>query len=426
MLIRFRVSNFRSLKEEQELVLTVGSGKEEKTDAIIPTKEALGVDLLRSAVIYGANASGKTNVIRAMRFMQDAVLESQRQWQPGRPIPRQPFLLDILSKTETSLFEVDLLLSGIRYTYGFEIDSMQVVGEWLYAYPRKKPQMWFTRHIDNNEPVFQFGKYLTGRNHSIAKLTRDNSLFLSAAAQNNHELLAGVYNWFSTSLKIVTGGDRSSLQREMLSLCVNEGYKNLAVELLKMADLGIVDMDIKEEPFADKWSRTQRGYVPDKSDRETMISSAFFTHAADNPEGSVSFPLEEESSGTQALFGLLGPLTSALGLGQTLLVDELETSLHPNMALWVVQLVNSGKVNLRNGQLIFNTHDSNLLDAKMFRRDQVWFVEKDAEGSSHLYPLWKYKPRKDENLGSGYLVGRYGAIPFLTRPEGLFEEKDDE
>lgn len=425
MLIRFRLSNFRSFKDEQELTLVAGTSNE-NPDVSIPTESSIGGNLLRCVAIYGANASGKTNVIRALGFMREAVLSSQRQWEPGGSIPRQPFLLDDESHTEASLFEVDLLIDDIRYQYGFELDSDIVISEWLFAYPEKRRQIWFTRsYKEGNSKTFQFGKFMSGRNQTIAKLTRDNSLFLSVAAQNNHEQALPIYQWFS-ALAVVTPEDHFSLQRQMMRYCNDEYIKKLAIDLLKRADLGIVDMDIIEEPFIEQFRRKNNAEVPPERIASILVSNAVFSHRASNATGKFDLFFDDESSGTQALFGLLGPLLLAMSTGKTLLIDELESSLHPSLALWIVGLINDASFNQLGGQVVFNTHDTNLLNSKILRRDQIWFVEKDQMGCSHLYPLWKYKPRKDESLSSGYLLGRYGAIPYLSRIDGFPETQDEE
>ena len=191
VLIRFRARNFRSLKEEQELSLVASSLKD--SPEAVTQVEGLDLGLVRVAAIYGANASGKSNVIKALAYMSSAVQNSQRQWAPEGPIPREPFLLDPQSKLDPSSFEVDLLLDGVRFHYGFTLNDREILEEWLDAYPVGKRQMWFKR----KEKAFTFGKKLVGDNDAIERLTRPNSLFLSAAAQNNHEGLLPLYRWFA-------------------------------------------------------------------------------------------------------------------------------------------------------------------------------------------------------------------------------------
>jgi hypothetical protein len=431
MLIRFRVQNHRSIRDQQELSL-VASSLKDMPEGLIETP---GFDhgLLRVAALYGANASGKTNVLKAIAYMSRAVNSSQRNWKPGGPIPRDPFLLDEESRTGPSTFEVDVLVEGVRYEYGFSLNSERILEEWLYAYPSGKRQTWFTR-VGAPERNFKFGKNLPGDNRAIEALTRDNSLFLSAAAQNNHAALLPIYNWFSTSFSFVTG-DRGPLQFDTAAMCVDEGHRRAVMQLLTAADLGVVGLDVRE---VDVFDTTE---VPEGAKKfMEAVKAAFATlpdmhftgkthkiclrHKSQIEEG-VQFSTENESDGTVAFFGLLGPVVRALEAGGTVCIDELDASLHPLLAIEVVRLFNNPKRNPRGAQLIFTTHDTNLLDSSLLRRDQIWFTEKDSAGSTHLYPLSDFKPRKNENLGRGYLQGRYGAVPFVGSTDILKSQEHD-
>ncbi len=390
MLIRFRVSNFRSLRDEQELSM-VAAFKDGRKD-LVPV-ETMGVDLLRVAGIYGANAAGKSNVLDALRFMRSAVRESHREWPPEGPIPRQPFLFDDEVRSQPSFFEADLWIDETFYTYGFSLDDREIREEWLYASPHGRRQIWFER---DGKAQLKFGKNLKGNNRALQSLTRSNSLFLSVAAQNNHQALFPIYSWFAERLRFARHENRSRQLNCSLGLLGSSGRSGI-VELLRRADLGIDDVRI----------------VPNPND-STQPNLELFHQSKG---GSVALPLESESHGTWMLFSLAGPILDAMENRALLCIDELDASLHPYLAREVVRLFQDPERNPNNAQLIFNTHDTtllgNLFDQPGLRRDQIWFVEKDQEGATHLYPLTDFKPRKLENVERGYIQGRYGAIPFI-------------
>jgi hypothetical protein len=430
VLIRFRVRNFRSLKEEQELSLVASSLKE--TPEAVTRVEALNLGLLRAAAIYGANASGKTNVVKAFEYMSSAVCNSQRRWSPEGPIPREPFLLDPKSKDDSSSFEVDVVLDGVRLHYGFMLNDREILGEWLDAYPRGRRQIWFRREAK----TFSFGKNLTGDNRAVQIVTRPNSLFLSAAAQNNHEALLPLYRWFADRLTYVPGERwaRSFLHWKTAEMCQSEGFRHALQHVLRAADLGVMGVDVRLE---DAFSLPPGGIdspvralmekvmgqlrelaaqvgVEDRTraalwDKRPVLALIHKGSAGDG----VALGEGDESAGTLAFFGLLGPVLCATRSGGTVCVDELDASMHPLLALELVRIFNDPKRNPHGAQVVFTTHDTNILAQAPLRRDQIWFTEKDTVGATHLYPLTDFKPRNNENLERGYLQGRYGAVPFI-------------
>jgi uncharacterized protein len=403
MLIRFRVGNFRSLRDEQELSM-VASLREGRLDLI--RSEGLDLDLVRAAAIYGANAAGKSNVLSALRFMRSAVKDSHRLWRPEGPIPREPFLLDDSSRGSASLFEVDLLLDGVRYQYGFKLDAERILEEWLYSYPKKRRQLLLSRDSSAPEP-FLFGKHLKGNHRLVQALARENSLFLSVAAANNHQMLLPLYRWFADGLHVSSAEDRTADLSVTLAMLSPEPERRAAVvDLLELADLGIADLELREE-------RREGMFLFEAAAVPRALEIKHRTGS-----GLVSLPLQKESRGTQAWISLTGTILWALERGALLLLDELDASLHPRLALEVIRIFQDPARNPRNAQLLFTTHDTtllgNLLGEPSLHRDQVWFIEKNQDGASHLYPLTDFKPRKFENLERGYLQGRYGAIPFIT------------
>jgi AAA15 family ATPase/GTPase len=423
VLLRFRFSNFRSFRAEQELSLIAGPFTD--LPDVVRHPAGLKEGVLPIAAIYGANASGKTNVIQAIGFMASAVSLSHRDWKPDGPIPREPFMAYEESKLEPSEFEADFLLAGVRHGYGFRVDSQVVLEEWLYVYPKGKKQTWFHRKRGN--PIV-FSNKMPGENRTIENLTRQNSLFLSAAAQNAHEALLPIFTWLSGLLFVI--GDRSKYRQHTARLCSKVDYKNEIARLVSVADLGISEMTVENKTFPDKTKELVETFTKlFELQPETTVLVNFndqfirLLHRFGNT--TVPFSEDQESDGTLAYLALLGPAVDAIQKGTPLLIDELDASLHPLLAIQLLRLFNTPSSNPKGAQLIFNTHDTNLLSGGVLRRDQIWFTEKGNDATSHLYALSDFKPRRQENLQSGYLQGRYGAIPFINPDAFLLRFEGD-
>jgi hypothetical protein len=421
MIIRFRVENHRSIRKEQELSFVAAPLKERPEHLVrIPQ---LNVPLLRVVGVYGANASGKSTLLKALAFMRNAVLHSHRDWDPAGRIPREPFLLSTSKSNQPSLFEIDAIIGGIRYTYGFVVSSTHVREEWLYAYPGGKKQRWFVRD-DSKPKQFKFSRFLTGENKSIQQLTRKNSLFLSAAAQNNHQLLTPIFEWFGNQISIVDDNNRETLNRS-LSKNLDPKLKMEVLKLMRGADLGIVDFDIEDKKLPDLSIQILETLFSSKPEvlkqlmTDPTLPEISLLHHVEGNVKNVAFALEQESRGTQAFLYLCLAMVGTLATGGVLCVDELDASLHPLMAIEIVKAFNNPQRNPKNAQLLFNTHDTNILEYGDLRRDEIWFTEKDALGATHLFPLSDYKARKQENIRRGYLQGRYGAVPFIGVPDTL-------
>jgi len=413
MLLRFRFENHRSIREEQELSFVAASISDHPE--VVRRVDGFPEGVLPAAAIYGANASGKTNAIDAFWFMSSAVRSSHKDWSPDGPIPRVPFVMDDHWKRAPSRFVADFILDGVRHQYGFSLDSQAVLEEWLFVYPKGKKQTWFRRKPGR---AMRFGGKMPGENRTIANLTRQNSLFLSAAAQNNHEALSPIYRWFSRDLSFFRG-DRRVWAQETASLCKEKRFRIDVVRLLAVADLGITGVTITEEEISEKsklFFEAVRAAAKSDGDADLgfpeLEDRVQFLHRVEG--ATVPLKLEEESDGTQAYFALLGPIIEALDTGGVICIDELDRSLHPLLAMALIRLFHERSSNPRGAQLIFNTHDTYILNAGLLRRDQIWFTEKNTESSTVLYPLSDFKPRRQENLERGYLQGRYGAIPFIN------------
>lgn len=414
MLVEFRTQNFRSLREEQVLSLVASPDKSLLDTHALDTGLKAAPHVLKSAVVYGANASGKSNLIKALQYMRDVVLMSATL-QPGQAFARlQPFRLDAVSASQSTAFEVTFILDGVRYQYGFAMNAQRIVSEQLLVYKAFKPQRWFERHFDaeSGKDVYEFGPGLKGAKTLWEGATRPNALFLSMAVQLNSEALRPVYDWFAHRLVILNEHAPLSPQfsLEMLKL---EAQRKAIGEFLRAADISIADVEVATKQATVHSIRFD--LATGKREEETgeqTVDEVRFHHLTEH--GQAVFDLADESSGTRNLLFLAGPVLDILSNGQTLVVDELDTSLHTLLVQALVRLFHRPEANTGGAQLVFTTHDTSLLDAYgLFRRDQVWFVEKRPDQSSSLYPLLDFSPRKNEALERGYLQGRYGALPLL-------------
>jgi uncharacterized protein len=420
MLIEFRVENHRSIRDEQ--VFTMEAVRTSEAEASY-VREVQGHQkpLVTVAAFYGANASGKSNLLSALAFMRDAVVDSQRFWNPDGGVPRDPFAWGD-RRVQPSLYELTFVRDGTRYQYGFVIDDERVLEEWLFAWPGSRKQVWFER-----EQAFKFGEHLKGENRLVEQLTRANALFLSAAAQLGHKQLQEIYSWIASmslggmlnrqsrrhksvpnmwlpfaefSSEFLSAAKPSQLQLMLFKDSVYGDNTNTQTadwirRMLHIADIGIRDFKVEG--------------------RDGRMPRIQFLHKSEAAEAWL--PIEEESSGTLSLLNVALSVLSSLSHGSVLVVDELERSLHPLLALYILNQFENRESNPKHAQLIFTTHDTNLLGTSLgeppLARDQVWLTEKDQMGASVIYPLSDYKPRKAENVERGYLQGRYGAIPFL-------------
>ncbi|MCX4962809.1 AAA family ATPase [Streptomyces virginiae] len=394
MLLRFRTANVRSLRDEQELSFVAPEG--EPSEAARPLELAgtgpLGV--LPLIGIFGANASGKSNVLAAMTDMRTAVLNSYARWASYDAIPRRPFALDAKEEGEPSFYEADLVIDGVRWTYGFELGATRVEAEWLHSYPRGHRQVWLDRDASRTEVYEWPGARVKDRVH-LARRTRPNALLLSTAGTDNHPQLSPLFHWFRRNLWLINPEDERAERAGFTTRELSGGRARRIKELLQVADLGITGAEV----------------VPEGKDGVAVK----LTHRS--ATGDVAFDWEQESYGTRSWYALLGPLLLALDEGAVLLVDELDASLHPRFAAEVVRLFHDPEANPKGAQLVFTSHDPSVLTTpsggRLLEPGQVWLTEKDKDGATDLYPLSAASPGKDEDLMKSYLAGAFGAVPDL-------------
>ncbi|MCD6163205.1 MAG: ATP-binding protein [candidate division Zixibacteria bacterium] len=420
MLVEFRVKNYRSFRDEQTLSMVASNDKKTLPDNCMPAGK---LRLLKSAGIYGPNASGKSNLIKALSTMKIIVSNSANQ-KPESELPIEPFFLDDNLSKEPSSFEVIFYYNDVRYQYGFTTTRERIHDEWLFASPEGRSQLWFQRIYDEkkDETEWKFGSFLKGDKQKIADKTRNNSLFTSVGAQWNNEQLTQIYKWFNKHLAFIA--KNSSIELFTAMLCYfssnDERLKNKLtnhiIDLLRKADFGISNINVTKKQFEKPDFPDKMPNIIQKDILFEMEKSSYdvkFTHQNIINNKNIEFPLLNESDGTQRFFHLIGPILDSIASRDTLIIDELEESLHPLLAHELIKYFQNSDVNQKGSQLIFATHDTTLMNSELLRRDQIWFTEKDKYGATQLYPLSDYKPRKNEALQRGYLSGRYGAIPIL-------------
>ena len=421
VLLSFRAENVRSFRDEAHLSLSATTMAEPQYVREIRWREGGSpLPVLCAAGVFGANASGKSNLLEAMDDMRHHVLHSFRSGEPGGRIPRWPFRLDEQSSREPSRYEVDIVLAGVQHEYGYVIEDKRVVEEWAYHRPKGRSAMLFHREADTVE----FGAIDKARSRAARDILRPNALYLSTAATAAHPQLTPLRDWFAHNLGYAQARSRPWRQVVTTQMLDDDSHRRAVLELLWAADLGIADAK-KRAPDPAMQERLQRAVrilagaedePPESGGLEIQeLESVSLMHSGS--AGDVEFDTDEESLGTLVWFGLVGPVRQALENGSVLLVDELDASLHPDLVERIVRLFQERETNPKAAQLVFNSHDPALMgdsaDGRLLGRDQIWFTEKLNDGSTQLFPLADLGPRKNEAVAKRYMEGRYGARPIL-------------
>lgn len=416
MLIAFTVGNFRSFRDPVTLDFRAVSRlaeDQEKRGSIFELSQNLSI--VKSTAIYGANASGKSNLLRALRAMRKLVVMSSG-FTIDQEIDVEPFLLNKDRANEPTLFEVEFMIDEIIYRYGFTVDKERIESEWLYR-TVSRPAMVFER----NGSDFNISK--TFRNYKgVPEKTRDNVLFVSSLAQWNNDEGVKIVNWFK-NVRFLSGLHDEGIRDFTIGLSKRPEIENLISNMVRKFDVGFDKFSIEEASFKERFGEEIPEPLKELMEQIDEKKKYIFTeHKVYDNDGkhvdNVKFDfLTNESSGTQKLFFVLGPIITTIASNGILIVDELDAKLHPLITRAIVEMFNS-EVNKKCAQLIFATHDTHLLRSASLRRDQIWFVEKDQRESSDLYSLNDYKVggkkvRSDANLERDYIQGKYGAIPFI-------------
>ena len=392
-----------------------------KSDNLADNSIKLGqIELLKSAVIFGPNGSGKSNIIFAMKKMRDIVDGSLKKYN------LTPFKFDTNTNEQPTTFEVKFLYQDIIYRYGFSIKKDIVVKEWLY-YKKNKPRARENQYFQRKYQEFtNYGEFK--KEADLIKKenkTREDKLYISVVAEFNGRIARNVLDWFDIFNSF--SSIHSDLVPYTLEKISDEKQKERIIDFLRSADFGIVDLQEKSISFEEIEKKIKKDELPIDLLEEIkndggLKSIETFHHKYNNKKfiGLEPLSIGNESDGTKKLFELSGAIIEALDNGEILIIDELDNSFHTKMTEAIIKLFNSEK-NIHNAQLIFASHDTNILTQKLFRRDQIWFTEKDLYGSTHLYSLIDFKTRKDTSLEKNYLEGKYGSIPAITELEYEYE-----
>ena len=422
MLIEFSVKNFLSFKDKVTLSMEKGNGDENLDNIILKDDVAL----LKTAAIYGANASGKSNILKALTCAILMVRNSSLIPVGGKWNFLKPFLFDETSKNKPSEFEFIFITNNVKYRYFFSADASRIYDEVLDAYYSQKPTNIFRRTKTN---IYEFNSD-KNKLDSLSANNTENKLFLSTATTWNYNKTKDAFLWFANTIDTYDSMDKLA-NKDLYDYSSDEnGLKEFALKLLRESDILIKDIyvDYQEKEIDNTVEDTLISSFANTGKKVGIknVNIEFEHEITDESDNTHTYKLNftEESSGTRLLFAFAPFLKKAFETTKIIVIDELEKSMHPVLVEFIVKLFNNKEINQANSQLIFTTHAINLLNLELLRRDQIWFTEKNPKnGVSDLYPLDSFSVRKDENIQKGYINGRYGAIPFIKDIDLWQEDK---
>lgn len=422
MLVEFKLNNFLSFKDEQVFSMVAASRLTELKDNKMKVNKDLS--LLKSASVFGANASGKSNLLNGIHFMRLFVLESVKRSLDSDLFDNVTFALHPKNKEDGSRFEIAFLEQDTLFRYGFEIGKKKILAEWLYI----DEEEVFTRN--SNKIVYYSESYFDEKELNLKfNMTNEKSLFLTILAATNTIFAENITKYFKEKLIFVNGFDTKMDITKKLIKEDSDGIKGHVLKLLKVMDFSVKDLEIKKHGV--NITGYEKGqFTDDLFNREEMDKDKLLLeHAIYYDEGLVvgSYKLDSqhfESRGTKVFIHLAGPIVVTLIKGGVLFIDDIDAQLHPLLVGYIIELFNS--INNNKAQLIITSHNSTIMDNELFRRDQIWFAEKDKFEASHVTSLANYRfkgemVRKVEKYEKNYLKGKYGAIPFI-KPSNISEE----
>lgn len=412
MILEFSVKNFLSFKEKVTFSMIANSNKELNDNYV----EIGGNKVLKSAAIYGANASGKSNLFKILTLVV-LMLRSSNSVDINAKLPLIPFKFDKGSVNKPSEFEIKFILDETRYVYGFIADKDKIYDEYLYYYPNGRETKIFDRTNINEYSYTQKDEKIL---REIEAKNAQNKFFLATATNWNFDKTKAAYNFLTNG--IGTCNNLEILKNMAYKMYeTNPDYlKDFAIDFLQKADFNIEDYQISQIDVPGEFLTAIPEFITKTLPDKPKAYQVLFKHK--NSDNYLS--IDEESLGTQMIFAFIPFLADSLKNKKVLIIDELDKSLHPFLVQYIVEIFNDAEINKNGSQLIFNTHDTNLLDLNILRRDQIWFTEKNNEtGESDLYSLSDFSVRKQENVEKGYMLGRYGAVPFIKNDFNLWEEE---
>jgi len=415
MLVSFSVENFRSFHAKQTFSLIGEADKSLRETNCIQTPFRRAEWIHATDGIFGANASGKTNLYLALLaswyFVQFSSAQTWQQWGFAR---HQPFAFSDDSNKSPTEFEICFIQDEKMYWLTIAYTKSRIVKESLYVQENVKRVLLYNRTVDPTDEAkdtWEWGSSLEGKKITWRDLTRPDALFLSTAVQFNSEQLAIPHKWFANNLYLIAQHS-NSLGTQVTDQFV-ESDKQRVLTHLKKVDFGLIDAAFEDETMQSLALKLTGGSGPEGVVSQQSIKILRFTHESPLTHKTAKFLLQEESAGTNTFYKLIGQVLKALDNGATLFIDEIDTSLHPQLVSYIVQLFNSKEHNKKNAQLIFITHDATQFSQDTLRRDQIWIFDKEPSLQSRVYPLSSFSPRKGEAILKGYLAGRYGGIPYI-------------
>ena len=420
MLLNFKFKNYKSYADTCNFSMIANKDKSHEDNLIAFGKDRIS----KSRIIYGANASGKTSFIDALEFIKVFSMKSNNLVENNR-IGINPFKFREKFSSIPSEFSLTFIKNNVKYSYSFSCTFEKVINEKLDVYNSAKPTNIFTR---TNTDEYKFNTDVKQLNEIKTKNTK-NKLFLLTAATWNYEKVKPVVDYILNDIIVLH--DISQPTKYNIGYIIEnndlEEYKKFCLDFLNNADISISDFEINSQKIKELGRQselmTKLMNVITNNDSEQMkkfgnsdVFNIKTIHNINNESNSFLYPLEliEESDGTQQLFHFAPSLFYAFKEGKVLLIDEIDRSLHPLLVEYIIKKFYDKNLNKNNAQLICNTHDTNLLNLDLFRRDEIWFAERNnASASTEMYALSDFSPRKDENIEKAYLLGRYGGIPFV-------------
>lgn len=432
MLLEFMVKNYMSFKDANTLSL-IATKDNDKFDAQVANIDGK-IRVLKNAAIFGANASGKSNFLQAVGFARDFVISSSKDSQQGDAIDYSPFLFSTATENAPSVFELTFLVDSIVYRYGFEVNEEKVINEWLFGRYSVRESLLFIR---NFQEITLGTKFPEGKKYLNS--VRENALFLSVCAQFNGKVSTSILEWFR-NLNVITSLDTDYVDSTIKILKNKNDYyenqKKALINLITNIDVGIEDISVHEQKhelsnilddMPVKFAKEFIDFIKNDSVASEELSNKIrfssdvikTVHSKYDEEkrivGKSLYNFGIESSGTQKVFELAGPIINTLYSGGTLFIDEIQNSLHTKLLIGLISFFVHNNLNIK-AQFIITTHDTNVLASNLYRRDQLWFVEKNRYGESELTCLADFEEhvRKDASIDKDYLRGRYGAIPYIS------------
>jgi len=418
MILKFSVSNYKSFKEKKTISFIASSVTGLEETNIVTTNK---LDILKSVAVYGPNAGGKSNLLGALVFMRWFIINSSKNTQAKEPIEVDPFRLNSESEQEASFFEIEFFIENRRYRYGFKSDQNNIIAEWLLESVKTKEYPCFLRQ-DQEFKIWD--RFKEGR--KLEEKTRPNALFISVVAQFNGEKANSIINWF-TEVTPIHGLNTSvaGYSSKTIELLLDKKHRETIKQLIIKADFGIEDVDFLEYDIEEIKKNLPSDKIQEFKDlyEESIIGTVNTYHKKYDGSlkyiGQEKFNLDkEESDGTKKYFNIIGVMYDAIINNKIIIVDELNARLHTLLSLSIIQMFNSLKN--KTGQILFVSHDTNLMRKDLFRRDQINFIEKDFYGASDITSLVEYKSRKESPIEKNYLEGKYGGIPIV---DNLLENK---